>query len=295
MSKLVRFPANRRQEPSSPVWAELWPEIPCPPTPEQQRAIESLAKKLRGEMVVFGVMPAGSLSEVIRRFTQSMEIAWPPADLNSWGRVQEGLRTKLARFGALVREGVLEEVYGPAGAGGKGDPREPLRPCWQAIWPELVTLPTPKQERFIAELIAQVEECREALDKPPVNDPGAWLKGLIERASGEAWPPKDPRAWSKVIGTLREMVGGYQQGLRKSSRISAPQRKKIWALIRELFDGDRFVVDGLLVNHFPKAKRLNEKRKKVPSISGLTRHEAGQLIKMLETPTYVPQQKKTRQ
>ncbi len=296
MARVIPFPQERRRrEPLYAEWSPLWAGLPVLPTPEQEYLIWNLSNRLAWAARALDCEPESTFHEFLTETgkvlakaqadSEEFPLAWPPRNSGEWEILAGGL---LKMFRAFERELAEKGKLPPAPPSLKVHVRKPHDALWAALWPRLRALPSRRQERFISALVEDISGLLAANGRQPLREPANWLLGLLKKLSPEAWPPADKAFWGKACKALksrRDQLAGQARGRQQRT---AEQNRKLWALVRERFAGDRTILDDLLRSHFPAAVRKAEGGSLIPSTRRLTKNEAHQLIEMLQNPAYVP-------
>lgn len=156
--------------------------------------------------------------------------------------------------------------------------RNQRHPLWAALWPQLSILPSPGQEGVIAAVVEEIAGLLRALHAEPIRDHAAWLRGVVEQADPRLWPPSDYQAVLRVLKAKKaELIARQRNG----QRITPAQNKRLWAALAAHPHCDQDWLYAQIAARFPRAKRAKNGKMK-PSVSLLTRREAGELIDELE-------------
>ncbi|MFH1060400.1 MAG: hypothetical protein V1797_17185 [Pseudomonadota bacterium] len=298
MAELIQFPqARRRREPQRRDWLTLWPELPVLPTPEQEEFVWRIANHIARTADSLGLKPEPSFHEFMvetgkllarNQAGQKLELAWPPRSHAEW----ETLSIGLLKLSQALGEETAGQAKPSAPPALTVHTRRPHDALWAAIWPELRVLPTPRQERLISALVAEISGLMEAAGGEPLREPVRWLTAMLKKISTEAWPPREKAFWGKACKALKARQQQLVRQVRRRNQRSPEQNRMLWALVRERLGGDRTVVDELLKSWFPDAVRKDPAGKLLPSTSALTKSEAHELIEMLRNPAYTPRRRR---
>lgn len=156
--------------------------------------------------------------------------------------------------------------------------RDKRHPLWAALWPQLRELPSPGQEQVIAAVVEEIAGLLPRLKHEPIRDHAAWLRGVVEQASPDLWPPSDYQA---ILRVLKAKKGQLVDQVRAGDRITQAQNRRLWAALAAHPHCDQDWLYEQIDQRFPRARR-NKGGKPRPSVSLLTRREAGELIDELE-------------
>lgn len=284
MARIVKFPLARRlARPRSWVWDHfwhyVWDSLPLKPSDDQRERLElfmGACFDALPRICNIVVPPHLWLPEVVKN-KRSDRSPWPPQESEDWEIIISAVE---AAFVSLEREART----GAVGTGIVPRPKPSSKPpdaLWAAIWPNVKpNLPTNRQAVFISDVVKEIGRLRKTLAQGPMENPSAWLIGVLRNLSSDTWPPEDARVWGKLAGVLRDHRNDLRAQLRKLRRTPA-QNKRIWALVAENFGGDREYLDEIMRQNFPRAQRQEKDGRFVPSTKELTRKEASLLIDIL--------------
>ncbi|MCF8064350.1 MAG: hypothetical protein K9K65_06075 [Desulfarculaceae bacterium] len=163
--------------------------------------------------------------------------------------------------------------------------RLPRVAFWEPLWEELcrtAELPSPAQEKVIAELIGEIQQLADRLKLSPIRMPAGWLRGFVMQANPDLWPPGDSQQWNTILFLLKERKKQLQKMERRElSLVSRPQIRKIrWLLARDPFRDEAWLY-AYVGENFPQAKREKGGKQRA-SLSSLTLAEASHLIDLLQ-------------
>ncbi len=144
---------------------------------------------------------------------------------------------------------------------------------------DLEQMPSPGQERLIADLVEEICALSRQTGRAVPSDPARWLVGFGRQAAG-SWPPGD---WSGLIAGLKRRKRQLIEQVRQHDRITPAQMRKIWATLRCSPYLDQATLYQIIAQRFPQARKREGGRTR-PSLSRLTRREAGRLLDMLLSP-----------
>ena len=156
--------------------------------------------------------------------------------------------------------------------------RDQRHPLWAALWPQLQVLPSPGQEQVIAAVVEEIAALLARLKAGPIRDHAAWLRGVVEQANPDLWPPSDYQA---VLRVLKAKKAQLIEQLRAGQRRTGGQNRKLWAALNAHPACDEEWLYGYIREHYPHAKRVKG-GKPQPSVSALTSNETAQIIDYLE-------------
>jgi len=162
-------------------------------------------------------------------------------------------------------------VRGPWGRGRR-------HPLWEALWPQLGVLPSPGQEGVIAAVVEEIAGLLRVLGAEPIRDHAAWLRGVVEQADPNLWPPTDYQAILRVLKAKKAQLIAQK---RAGSLRTGAQNRRLWAALAAHPHCDEAWLYAHIHEHYPHAKRAKA-GKMQPSVSMLTKREVGQIIDYLE-------------
>ncbi len=156
--------------------------------------------------------------------------------------------------------------------------RDERHPLWAALWPQLSELPSPGQEQVIAAVVEEIAGLLRGLKLDPPRDHAAWLRGVVEQANPDLWPPSDYQAILRILKSKKaQLIGMARAGNRRTDG----QNRRLWAALAAHPHCDQDWLYTYIAERYPHARR-SKAGKMQASVSMLTKREIGEIIDHLE-------------